>query len=272
LAEQALVRARADAAKRQQRSRATQPGDATGSVPAGGEVGGWKVRQAVQRVARARTTVALRQAREAARPKAAPVRNITDPQSRLLPSTKGWVQGYNAQAAATSDGIILATSVSNSPSDSAAFIPLMRAACAAAARMGAAPVGLLLADAGYLTVDNLTEPGPDRLIAIGKHRDLERATPSSTRESVATAGGGGDERIAAMRTRLATAEGIAAYRRRGVIIEPVFGHQKHNWDFTCFTGRGIGRARSEWTFHAAVHNLAKAVQRIADQPLGQPTG
>jgi hypothetical protein len=32
--------------------------------------------------------------------------------------------------------------------------------------------GILLFDAGYWTEDNLTAPGPDRLIAPGKNRDL----------------------------------------------------------------------------------------------------
>jgi hypothetical protein len=34
-------------------------------------------------------------------------------------------------------------------------------------------IGLALADAGYLSEHNLTCPGPDRLIAAGKRRDLE---------------------------------------------------------------------------------------------------
>ena len=36
-------------------------------------------------------------------------------------------------------------------------------------------IGLALADAGYCSEANLTCPGPDRLIAVGKRRDLEKA-------------------------------------------------------------------------------------------------
>ena len=39
--------------------------------------------------------------------------------------------------------------------------------------MGAGPIGLVLADAGYLTVGNLAAPGPHRLIAVGKHRERQ---------------------------------------------------------------------------------------------------
>ena len=37
-------------------------------------------------------------------------------------------------------------------------------------------IGTVLADAGYFTEENLTMPGPDRLIAPGKHRDLPTGT------------------------------------------------------------------------------------------------
>jgi hypothetical protein len=36
-------------------------------------------------------------------------------------------------------------------------------------------IGLALADAGYCSEANLTCDGPDRLIAVGKRRDLEKA-------------------------------------------------------------------------------------------------
>src|SRR6202021_3371543 len=36
-------------------------------------------------------------------------------------------------------------------------------------------IGQVLADAGYCSEANLTCPGPDRLIATGKGRDLEKA-------------------------------------------------------------------------------------------------
>jgi transposase len=265
LAEQALTEARAVVAQRRQQWQAT--GEGRDPCPGGVDSHHW-VRRSAARLERARHTVARREARQSARPEPRPVRNMTDPQSRLQPVRGGsWVQGYNAQAAASADGIILATSVSNSSSDSTAFIGLLRAASLAAERMGTGPIGLVLADAGYLSVDNLTEPGPDRLIAVGKRRDLEHAArggdPPDDSESRPA---GGDEQIAAMRARLATPEGITAYRQRGRIIETVFGHQKHNWRFTRFTGAGQERAQSDWAFHGAVHNLAKIINQIAAEP------
>ena len=261
LAEQAVARARAEVEQRQQRWMSS----GKGRNPAPGGVDEqWRVRQAKARLERARQTVRRREAREAARPSPAGqmMRNITDPQSRLLSVKGGWVQGYNAQAAATCDGIILATAVSNSGSDAAAFIPLMHAAVAAAQQMGAGPIGLLLADAGYLTVGNLAAPGPDRLIAVGKHRERQAA-----RDQAAARGRSNRApEIEAMQARLSTPEAMAAYRRRGPTIETVFGNGKHNWKFTRFTGAGLKRAQADWAFHGIVHNLSKIINRLAAQP------
>ena len=62
-----------------------------------------------------------------------------------------------------------------------------------------------------------------------------------------------------MRDRLASPDGITAYRQRGRIAETTFGHAKHNLRFRSFTGIGLDRARTEWMFHGAVHNLAKII-------------
>ena len=48
------------------------------------------------------------------------VANITDPQSRLMPTRRGFLQGYNAQVAVTSDQMIVAVQVGQSPNDMAA--------------------------------------------------------------------------------------------------------------------------------------------------------
>jgi transposase len=254
LAEQAVAAARAAAAgrvavweSRGGRGRHPYPGGVESS---------WRVRRAVARLGRARAVVARREAAQLSR-RGAPVGNITDPQSRLLPVKGGWVQGYNAQAVTTSDGIILAARVSNSPSDSAAFVPMMDAAVAAAARLGGEPIGLLLADAGYLSVDNLTAPGPDRLIAVGKRHVVERRARDG--EEGTGEPGSHHPAVQAMRDRLARPDGIEAYRQRGRIAETPFGHGKHNWTFRQFTGIGQRRAQAEWTFHTAVHNLSKII-------------
>ena len=65
------------------------------------------------------------------------VANTTDPQSRIMPTRRGFLQGYNAQVAVTADQLIVAVQVGQSSNDQRCFVPMMRAAQDAAARMHA---------------------------------------------------------------------------------------------------------------------------------------
>ena len=54
-----------------------------------------------------------------------------------------------------------------------------------------------------------------------------------------------------------TDDGRALYRRRQTIIEPIFGHTKHNRRVDRFQRRGLAACRAEWRLIAATHNLLK---------------
>ncbi len=200
-----------------------------------------------------------------------PVRNITDPDSRLMPVRGGgFVQGYNAQAAHSGDGLCLATMVTTATTDYASFEPMIGKAQATSALLRAhargplhrrrARIGIALADAGYLSARNLSINGPDRLIATGKGRDLEKAARQGPAASPGASG-----LIDAMAARLATPQGIAAYRRRGPLAEGPFGNTKHNRGFRRFSMRGLPRASGEWSFSATVANLI-LIHRTGWQP------
>ena len=47
------------------------------------------------------------------------------------------------------------------------------------------------------------------------------------------------------------------YRERKYMIEPVFGHTRHNRGLTHFLRRGWSAVRSEWRFLMITHNLTK---------------
>jgi transposase len=226
-----------------------------------------RVRQAREQLERARARAAAREERQArgkeAREKeAGPARrNVTDPDSRLMPVRGGgFIQGYNPQNVTSEDGLVIATRLTQDTGDVRWYGDMITAAAQAAAAMAAAGgpgdgrVGLVLADAGYLSERNLTCPGPDRLIATGKHRDLEKAARTADR-----GGTGGDGAAAAMAARLKTPEGIAAYRQRGHIGETFHGDLKHNQGIRRLSVRGTRKASGEWTFIAAVRNLRKAI-------------
>jgi transposase len=235
-----------------------------------------RVRQAQVRLDRARAAqVTAAEAAEAAE-KIARTANLTDPQSRIQPLRGGgWLQGYNCQAVTAADGLIMATGAGISPVDNQYYREMVDKTVAAAelitshrpghgAGAAAETIGIVLADAGYCTNENLTAPGPDRLIATGKARDIHNAAVDKPAE------GPPSERldpIEAMAHRLRTPEGITQYAKRSHIAETPFGHAKHNLGFRRFTSRGLDRARSEWTFHAAVHNIGKILNHLGGTPL-----
>jgi transposase len=221
------------------------------------------VRRARQRLEKALAREAAREAAAAKKEKEAPpARNVTDPDSRLMPVRGGgFLQGYNAQNVVTDDGLVSATELTDDTADTRWWQPMMEDAAAAAAMMAAAggpgpgEIGLALGDAGYLSEANLASPGPDRLIATGKRRDLEKAA----RAAEAGAGEEAEGAIAAMAARLKTPDGIAAYRQRGRIAETPHGRIKHNMGIRRLAMRGMPKASGEWKLICAAHNLMLAI-------------
>jgi hypothetical protein len=281
LAEENLARAgaarAAQLAQLEQRYAAGQP---RRGRPAGvGDHCRVREAQAKLEAAKARAAEAQRKAaeRDKDRKGPGPQRNITDPDSRLMPVRGGgFIQGYNAQNMTSQDGLIIATELTDDPADCQWFEPMLAQAEDAAALIeehrpaasaGPEPggqdqdggtgggTGLALADAGYCSEANLTCPGPDRLIATGKGRDLEKAARGQQ--------GAGQDRggpaTQAMRERLQTPDGIAAYRQRGHIAETPHGNIKHNMGLRQLSVRGKRKASAEWEFICAVHNLFKAL-------------
>lgn len=231
-----------------------------------------RVRQARARLDKARAAAAARDLAAEATNRLA---NITDPQSGMQPVRGGgWVQGYNCQAITAADGLILATGVGTSPVDSQYYCEMVEKAVAAAELIThqrpehesdkAESIGIVLADAGYCTRENLTASGPDRLIATGKGRDLHAAATDKPAQGSPPAD---SDPIAAMQHRLRTQHGMTTYAQRSHIAETPFAHAKHNLGFRRFTSRGLARARSEWDFHAAVHNIGKIIAYLTAPPL-----
>jgi transposase len=232
-----------------------------------------RVREARGELERARARAA---ARDAAGPKGEAgkkkkkepaQRNVTDPASRLMPVRGGgFLQGWNPQNVTSEDGLVIATRLTNSPNDVLWYQDMIGDAVAAAAMMAAAggpgdgAIGLVLADAGYLSESNLTAPGPDRLIATGRRRALDKAArAAAAAQDHAQAAEQDLPPVAAMAARLATEDGIAAYRRRSHIGETFHGDLKHNMGIRRLSVRGTPRASGEWTFATAVRNLRKAI-------------
>jgi len=201
---------------------------------------------------------AAEQAALAAGPAACRV-NVTDPDSRIMSTAKGWIQGYNAQAIANQQQIVLACHVSQDTGDVLLYQPMITLLTdtLTAAGINDAPI-LALADAGYWSHENATAPGPDRLIATLKDhkqraaaRDLGHTTGPPPPGATPTD---------AMEHRLRTPEGAAAYAQRSHTIEPVFADRKQNRGMRGFRRRGLSAVNSEWAFMNLAANMLKLRQ------------
>jgi transposase len=182
--------------------------------------------------------------------------NVTDPDSRIMHTHNGWVQGYNAQAAVSSDGLVLAAELTQDHNDSAQCVPMMAATEQNLAASGITePIGTMLFDAGYFSEDNVTAPGPDRLIATTKSWKLRRQAKEqgfSTAQAPQDAGP-----IKQMEHRLQSEQGYRLYAMRQHTVEPVFGQLKHDRGITSFMRRGRVAVAAEWKLMTTAHNLLK---------------
>jgi transposase len=97
--------------------------------------------------------------------------NTTDPHSRIIAqANKGVLQGYNAQAAATVDQIVVAAEATATSNDQPHFVPMATAVAENLTDAGHDnSVGTYVADAGYWTAANgTTDVGAEVLIATKK--------------------------------------------------------------------------------------------------------
>lgn len=181
--------------------------------------------------------------------------NITDPDSRLMTegSGGGSVQGYNAQFAVSDDHLVVGIHVSQCANDASSYQPTLDQAAKNVAALGKT-IDLVLADAGYFNKENLTEPGPERLIAPGKNRDVHAAARNDPAQELTPAG---LDPAAAMRFKLRQPANIERYKRRGATVEPVFGHLKEVIKLRRFSGRGLPAITGELNLAASMLNLLR---------------
>jgi transposase len=179
--------------------------------------------------------------------------NVTDPDSRVMKSLKGFVQGYNAQLAVTEEQIVIAADVTQQENDKLQLQPMVQQARAHVATL--APVmfiGTVLTDAGYYREANgrwSEENYVDWLTATSKRHKIDEAPGKRLSECL--------NYKDLMERRIRTDSGRALYKKRGKTVEPVIGQIKEVQNARRCSRRGIEAVRSEWRLTCAVHNLRK---------------
>lgn len=208
--------------------------------------------------------------------------NTTDPESRIMKSSKGYVQGFNAQLAVTEDQIIVAADLTNQAADWHLLHPMVDLAKENLEKAGVKKrVETVVADAGYGCEENLKEAErlkeesleekesascPDFFVATKKDRVLARemAEAAAAEEGGTSASETAEEKAAEaataaqrMEEKLKTKEGRETYAKRGKTIEPVFGQMKEVRRLERFMRRGLDACRSEWSLIGLSHNVLK---------------
>lgn len=184
--------------------------------------------------------------------------NVTDPDSRIMKTRKGYEQGYNAQAVVTEGQIILAAEVTQEANDVKQLAPMLeRVLDTVREILPEAQVGVFLGDAGYWSkaVGEAGAAGPELLVATTKDWKQRKAA----REAPPPHGRIPKDLSARdrMERKLLTQRGRRLYKIRGKTVEPVFGQVKDARGCDRFMRRGKGACDSEWKLIAATHNLLK---------------
>jgi len=181
--------------------------------------------------------------------------NVTDPDSRNVKTSRGWVQGYNAQAVCTEQQIVVAAEVTVDSPDFGHLDPMVCATRDELARAGvSASPAVMLADAGYWHQAQMERIVSDGIAVL--------VSPDADKRGGARPGWTGGL-YDFMRRVLASDHGGALYGKRQTMIEPIFGHTKFNRRMDRFQRRGRAAARSQWRLITATHNLLKRAAPIA---------
>ncbi len=187
-----------------------------------------------------------------AKPRAKDQYNFTDPESRILKGSDGFVQGYNTQVAVEPTlQLIVGQTVTQAANDKQQMVPLIEVI---EEQSGQKPEEVL-ADSGYCSEENLKYLAKRRMegfVATEKQKHGERNEPCKRGPLPQ-----GASRVERMKRRLKTKVGAAVYARRKCIVEPVFGQIKQARGFRQFLLRGLEKVRGEWALVCMTHNLLK---------------
>lgn len=180
-------------------------------------------------------------------------RNFTDPESRIMKTADGFVQGYNVQAVVDeAHQVIVATRVTNKGTDMGQIPTMVRLVMMHTGRK----MRQLLADKGYAKTSDMEwleqSVRVDGYVAVSREKHHEQAKTAPC--------GRIPKQLSAwqrMERKLRTKRGRWIYGKRKMIVEPVFGQIKECRGFRRFSLRSQAKVAGEWDLVAMCHNLLK---------------
>jgi transposase len=171
-------------------------------------------------------------------------KSFADPDAQMMPTGDGALTyAYNAQAAVSADGIIVASGLTTAVRDIGQLGPMV---AAIAATTGEQPARVV-ADNGYLTEENLAtlrRAGQRGLLGVGREGKAPARWPR-----------GRETRRMHRLLRLPWAR--ALYARRKTQAERPHAEIKGAMRFGRFALRGVAKVRGEWDLVCAAFNLRR---------------
>jgi len=160
--------------------------------------------------------------------------NFTDPESRIMKTSKGFDQCYNAQIAVNEDMLIVGNYANAHHNDKQEFLPVI----ASVADQLKPQITSAVADTGYYSQHNIDEC-PDHITpVIARSREKH----NSYIETILNP---------------ATDHKKQIYRKRKHTVEPVFGIIKEVLGFRRFSFRGEQHIDNEWGLVCLSYNLKR---------------
>lgn len=180
--------------------------------------------------------------------------NFTDPESRIMKTSDGFDQCYNAQAAVTDNMLIVGGYANNHCNDKEEMTGVLDSIPEQLGKVETAN-----ADTGYFSEKNVKECQDreiDAHIATGRQKHnqwLERQLEESKPENASSTLSVKEQ----MRQKLRSKEGKSLYRLRKMTVEPVFGIIKEIMGFRRFSFRGEENVNAEWKLVCSAYNLKR---------------
>ena len=183
--------------------------------------------------------------------------NLSDDQSRVMPSKDGFTQAYNAQVGVDIDShLVVETHVTQACNDKCEVEPAL-------ARLKQLPdelgeVEALLADSGYCSKHNVEHCRKQNVAAYFAQSRQCHNPPLSERFAGDPEPPAADApALAQMDYRMKTKQGKELYAKRKSTVETVIGLIKHVLGFRMFSLRGLELVEAEWSIVCSAWNLKR---------------
>ena len=228
---------RMDEVNRREDDEHGEDGDGSGGLPA-------ELQDRTARLAKIRALRTQLEAERGTKLQDSNQKSFADPEAQMMQTGDGALTyAYNAQAAVSVDGLIVATGLTTAVRDTGHLLPMLEAIETNTTERP----GTVLADNGYLTEANLGAlRDREQRALLGTGREFRRPTRWPRQPQT--------QRMHRM-LRLPWAK--ALYARRKTQGERPFAEIKQAMRFRRFMLRGVAKVRGEWDLAAAAYNLRR---------------